>query len=232
MGAGEREKQERNGTTGTHWRWMRHAKLLGWDDQGMPCTLRASDDCIQELCRTTIAFVKIGRPTRCGALFSGAPPCGRTRRQHRKRRQDLARRSSIKVWDSGTMACRVAPGDNFRGSRAAQASCKPTASRPQTSHRPAADVVAQQSTLAAGTTIHQRFQLPHIGRAQMFARQQGLHLFKNAMLWHGWQDGYRRTNGNTGHADGQPFRRGSQRCPTCRAATQQPGKHADQYTGP
>ncbi|MNN01450.1 hypothetical protein D3C81_1140670 [compost metagenome] len=29
MGAGEREKQDRNGTAGTHWRQMMHAKLLG-----------------------------------------------------------------------------------------------------------------------------------------------------------------------------------------------------------
>lgn len=186
-------------------------------------------NCIQELCRNSIAAEKIGCWTRSRALFSGAPARGRTRRQHRKRRPDLARRSGIKVWDSGMASgARRRPQGITRGASKLQANCK----QPQASRRAAADVVAQQSTLAAGTAIHQRFQLPHIGRAQVFTRQQGLHLFKNAMLRHGWQDGCRRTNGDTGHADGQPFRRGFQLCPTGRAATQQPSKHADQYTGP
>lgn len=140
-----------------------------------------------------------------------------------------SRSGTLGLWDSG-MACgaRRRPQGITRGASKLQANCK----QPQTSRRAAADVVAQQSTLAAGTAIHQRFQLPHIRCAQVFTRQQDLHLFKNAMLRHCWQDGCRRTNGDTGHADGQPFRRSFQLCPTCRAATQQPSKHADQYTGP
>lgn len=157
-------------------------------------------------------------------------------RPHQKAASEAASRpgttkryQGLGLWDSGMASgARRRPQGITRGASKLQADCK----QPQASRRAAADVVAQQSTLAASTAIHQRFQLPHIGRAQVFTRQQGLHLFKNAMLRHGWQDGCRRTNGDTGHADGQPFRCGFKLCPTCRAAAQQPSKHADQYTGP
>lgn len=64
-----------------------------------------------------------------------------------------------------------------RGACAEQANCTLAANQ--------ADV-KQRSALAAGTAIHQRFQLPHIGRTQLLARKQGLYLRENAVLRHGW----------------------------------------------
>ena len=194
----------------------------------MPCTLRASDDCIQELCRNTITFVKIGRPPRCRALFSGAPPGGRTRRQHGKRSgHGMVRQHPDRALWRGERH-QATPQGIMRNASRPKINCKTSEKRQKNGNETAADVVEHWSTLTAGTANHQRFQLQHIGRAQVFARQQGLHLRKNAVLRHGWQKWRRRANGDTGHADGQPFRCSLQPWPTYRAAPQQTSHHADQ----
>ena len=104
----------------------------------------------------------------------------------------------------------------------------PAASQLHTGRQAGANVVKHRSALAAGTAIHQRFQLPHIGRAQLLAHQQGLHLRKNAVLRHGWQEGRSRENGDTGHGNGQPFRCGFPPWSACRAPPQQTNQQAGQ----
>lgn len=83
MDADEREKQERNGTTGTYWWPVTHAKLLGWGR--LQQAMHAS--CQHRLYTGIVPKYHLGNKkghrTRSVALFSGTPSCSRTSRRHR-----------------------------------------------------------------------------------------------------------------------------------------------------
>ena len=261
---------------------------LDGDDFNKPCTLRASTDCIQELCQNIISAIKRGAGRarlHCflARLRAAAPAGGigrhrdvarraRGRRHRRRTRRRRAARAAdrprpqVQATSTGRRRVKRAlaasrpsppkypttcltipaartgaplPPWRTRSRLTASSTRKATPWVPCIASRsvcPQSRIFSERcsgTNLAAGTAVYQRFQLPQVGRTQVFTGEQGLRLRKDALPRHARQERRHGTRDETGHKHRQPVRH-SMPCrhpcwPARRAATGQTEQQTRQH---